>query len=337
MTGTPIIRHQQLTSAAGSSMASTADDTQVHSHQVAILPTATILNAQQAAALHQNVTPNKSQQQQYTQLSQQQQVHKVQDAPSQQQQFTRVTMSALATQLSSPPAIMSNSGLNQTFTLKTVNQQPVLIASSGAQAAAATPNATNNRLLSQNSVRPEAMSSPGSDSNASSASSTNLSISAVGLAFNSYVATSPTASIISDGGIGATGGSQNTSALVDRLNSNGSNLSHESISGLMGQVPAPSRPSSSVQFMSPGTSSSNILVNQQQLQPNSIQVQSAVSISPITSPAPTLIQQSVSQMAQQSGHPTTATQIFQGINFSSLQGAMSSFPGLQNVQVSQSL
>lgn len=318
-------------------------DKPVHGHQVAILPTGTILNVQQAAVLHQALNPNKGQQ--YTQQSPpSQHVHKLTDAGSssqqqqpQQQYAARATISALATQLSSPPAMMSGTGIGQTFTLKNVNQ-PIFISSACTSAAIPVNINTNNRLLSQTSSRPEAMTvpSPGSDSNASSTSSTNLSIGAVGQAFNQYVATSPTASIISESGTGISGAhtSNNlgTSLLIERFHgSNGSMslpMSPESLNSLL--VPASPIASTSSQFI---TTANNVLQTPQPqtLQSNNMHVQSAVSISPITSPAPTIIQQSVAShsVTQQTSHLTPTTLNLQGIN-------ISNFSGMQNLQVNRS-
>lgn len=120
-----------------------------------------------------------------------------------QQLSVRVTMSALANQLSSPPAVMSSSPIHpQTYNfaqMKPSSQQhtqQIILSTSPAAT-------TNNRLLSQQSLRrgggeSVAIPSPGSDSNASSASSSNMGSSfAIGPGgFSTFLATSPTASIL---------------------------------------------------------------------------------------------------------------------------------------------
>lgn len=255
-------------------------------------------------------------QQQQSQPQQfQQQAHGIIDAkPQSHQQFTvRVTMSnmsALANQLSSPPAIMSSSTINpQTYNfaqLKPMTQQQpqqIIITNNSVGNAA-------NRIITQANIRRESLPvpSPGSDSNASNASSSNkltndhTSTYTIGHNFNTFIATSPSASILSDNGV-ALGGShnnQNATTLIDRLNNtNNSIISQQSMNSPLGSVASP-----------------------QSL--------------PLPSPTTTLIQQPVTSqtVTQQQNHHQTTTLNLQSINLSSLQGAMATFPGLQNVQVS---
>lgn len=220
-----------------------------------------------------------------------------------------VTMSALANQLSSPPAVMSSSTINpQTYNfaqLKPGTQQPqqIIITNNSV-------GNTANRLIAQANVRRESLPvpSPGSDSNASNASSTNMGSNAstfsIGHNFNTFIATSPTGSILSDNGVTLSGSHNNQSAttLIERLNNtNNSIISQQSINSPLGSAASP-QTSSSNHFMAPSPKSSgNITITQQQ--PHNI------TISPLPSPATS-------------------------INFS-LQSAMATFPGLQNVQVSK--
>ena len=233
---------------------------------------------------------------------------------TQQQQpiNVRVTMSALASQLASPPALMSNASIqpqnfnfaqtsvinhnnnnnnNNNIAMKQQQQQQQVIL-----------NTTNARLLNQTtqSIRRDSMAapSPGSDSNASNTSSSNISFSVPGL--NALLATSPTSA----------GDNHNTSALMERLTN--TPLSQQSISSQ-----SPGQSPSSSQFMSPSPKANTNTVQH-------IQVQSPASISPLSSPPP----------QQQHQQPQTTTLSLQGINFQSLQGAMATFPHLQNVQVS---
>ncbi|KAJ6648909.1 Transcription factor SPT20 like [Pseudolycoriella hygida] len=216
---------------------------------------------------------------------------------SSDQQNVRVTMSALASQLASPPALMSSANINtQNFNFaqssiisnnnnnnnnNTVKQQVIL-------------SSSNARLLNQaQAIRRDSMTapSPGSDSNTSNTSGTNVSYQMSNL--NALLATSPNSTNVD----GSAHSNQNASALLDRL-------THQTIAS---QSPGPTAP----QFMSPSPKTPTI--QQQQ-----IQVQSPTSMSPLSSPPP-----------QQ-----TTTINVQGFNLSSLQGAMSAFPGiLENVQV----
>lgn len=211
---------------------------------------------------------------------------------------TNVINSALANQLASPPpALMSSANINpQSFNFaqssilsnnnnnnNTVKQQVIL-------------SSSNARLLNQaQAIRRDSMTapSPGSDSNTSNASASNVSYQMSSL--NALLATSPNSTNV-DGS--AHSNNQNSSTLLDRL-------THQTITS---HSPGPTTP----QFMSPSPKTPTI--QQQQ-----IQVQSPASISPLSSPPP-----------QQ-----TTTINVQGFNLSSLQGAMSAFPGiLENVQVS---
>lgn len=228
---------------------------------------------------------------------QQQQIQQSNDVNSmtqqQQQLNVRVTMSALASQLASPPALMSSANINpQNFNFaqssilsnnnnnNTVKQQVIL-------------SSSNARLLNQaQAIRRDSMTapSPGSDSNTSNTSASNVSYQMSSL--NALLATSPSSTTVD----GSAHNNQNTSTLLDRL-------THQTITNA-----GPTTP----QFMSPSPKTPTI--QQQQ-----IQVQSPASISPLSSPPP-----------QQ-----TTTINVQGFNLSSLQGAMSAFPGiLENVQVS---
>lgn len=227
---------------------------------------------------------------------QQQQIQQSNDVTQQQQLNVRVTMSALASQLASP--LMSSANINpQNFNFaqssilsnnnnnnNTVKQQVIL-------------SSSNARLLTSNqaqAIRRDSMTapSPGSDSNTSNTSASNVSYQMSSL--NALLATSPNSTNVD----GSAHNNQNTSTLLDRL-------THQTITS---QSPGPTTP----QFMSPSPKTPTI--QQQQ-----IQVQSPASISPLSSPPP-----------QQ-----TTTINVQGFNLSSLQGAMSAFPGiLENVQVS---
>lgn len=295
------------------------------------------------------------------------------DAQGNQQLSVRVTMSALASQLASPPAMMSSSinpqnynfaQLKQTTqTQQQSQQQQQQIILSGNVAT------TTNRY--QN-IRRDSMAapSPGSDSNASNASSSNLGCN------NSFTinpgfpflgpATSPTTSVISNDGSTCQLSNQSATGLAERLNTNSNSISHHSPLST-GGGPSPLSSASSTHFMAPSPKSN---LSQH------IQVQSPASISPLSSPPLQVIQtqqpqsQSTSSFAvttanidrgltrglsnsqahDGNGHqqqqqqqqtqaqqshiqPQTTTLNLQGINLQSLQGAMATFPGLQNVQV----
>lgn len=225
-----------------------------------------------------------------------------QQQPQQQQQnriihptnLVSVSTNLIASQLASPPALMSSANVNpQNFNFaqssilsnnnnnnnnNTVKQQVIL-------------SSTNARLLNQaQAIRRDSMTapSPGSDSNTSNTSNVSYQMSSL----NALLATSPNSATV-DGAAHS-----QTPTLLDRL-------TQQTITS---QSPGPTAP----QFMSPSPKTPTI--QQQQ-----IQVQSPASISPLSSPPP-----------QQ-----TTTINVQGFNLSSLQGAMSAFPGiLENVQVS---
>lgn len=292
------------------------------------------------------------------------------DAQGNQQLSVRVTMSALASQLASPPAMMSAAINPQNYNFAQLKQttqtqqqqqpqQQQQIILSGNVAT------TTNRYQS---VRRDSMAapSPGSDSNASNASSSNLGCS------NSFTinpgfpflgpATSPTTSVISNDGSTCQLSNQSASGLAERLNTSSNSISHHSPLST-GGGPSPLSSASSTHFMAPSPKSN---LSQH------IQVQSPASISPLSSPPLQVIQtqqpQSQSttsfavttanvdrgvtrglsnsqtltqnhdgnaQQQTQQTHvqPQTTTLNLQGINLQSLQGAMATFPGLQNVQV----
>lgn len=268
-----------------------------------------LVGIQTQGGMHSIIT-QQDVQQQHQQQQQQHQLH--------QQLNVRVTMSALASQLASPPALMSNATIQpqnfnfaQSTSVINTNKQPQQ------QQQQVILNSSNTRILGQQTqaIRRDSMTapSPGSDSNASTASSSNIGFSMPGM--SALLATSPTASSLS-GGDGGPHSNISTSALMERLTGNSNNpLSHQSQSS-----PGPS-PSS--QFMSPSPKS-NASMQQH------IQVQSPASISPLSSPPP---QQHQQQQQQTQPQQQTTTLNLQGINLSSLQGAMATFPHLQNVQV----
>lgn len=286
------------------------------------------------------------------------------DAQGNQQLSVRVTMSALASQLASPPAMMSSTINPQNYnfaqlkqTTQTQQQQPQQQHILSGNVAT-----TTNRYQS---VRRDSMTapSPGSDSNTSNASSSNLGCN------NSFTinpgfpflgpATSPTTSVISNDGSTCQLSNQSASGLAERLNTNSNSISHHSPLST-GGGPSPLSSASSTHFMAPSPKSN---LSQH------IQAQSPASISPMSSPPPQVIQtqqpqsQSTSSFAvttsnvdrghsrvlsNSQGHdgnaqqqqtqqthmqPQTTTLNLQGINLQSLQGAMATFPGLQNVQV----
>lgn len=263
----------------------------------------------------------------------------------QQQLNVRVTMSALASQLASPPALMSNAVIQpQSFTFaqqqsgqssghSTLKQQLQLNSGVPQQIllnAAATRNLLSQQQQQQQQaqvLRRDSMTapSPGSDSNASTASSTtNIAFSMPGL--NALLATSPTTSISGDGG--PQSNLSSSSALMDRLTGSSGGC------GSQQSVPSPS--STSSHFMSPSPKSTTPLLQQQLHQINQAQ-SPASSISPMSSPPPQQQQQQHHQQQQQINQqqPTQTTTLnLQGINLSSLQGAIATFPHLQNVQVS---
>lgn len=288
------------------------------------------------------------------------------DAQGNQQLSVRVTMSALASQLASPPAMMSSAINPQNYNFAQLKQTTQTQQQSQQQQQqiilSGNVGTTSNRYTS---VRRDAMAapSPGSDSNASNASSSNLGCN------NSFTinpgfpflgpATSPTTSVISNDGSTC----QSATGLADRLNTNSNSISHHSPLST-GGGPSPLSNASSTHFMAPSPKSN---LSQH------IQVQSPASISPLSSPPHQVIQTQQPQsqstnsfavttanvdrglargLSNSQGHsqthdgnaqqqqtqqshiqPQTTTLNLQGINLQSLQGAMATFPGLQNVQV----
>lgn len=112
---------------------------------------------------------------------------------NQDQQNVRVTMSALASQLASPPALMSSSSINPSnFNFAQLKSQQVQQVS----------NQPPQQLLMNNNskIRRDSLAapSPGSDSNASSASSSNLGNFSITPGFPFIGSASPTTSIISN-------------------------------------------------------------------------------------------------------------------------------------------
>lgn len=210
----------------------------------------------------------------------------------------RVTMSALASQLASPPAQMSNSPLQpQTygFTIASANStganlksppQTVLINNTGSPINVRSQQQTNRR----DSIP---IPSPGSADSNNSNSNMNFP-----LGINSILTTTSPPPVNNP--------IDNTPAIIDRFLANNSNQFH--------QQPSPSPSPGASQFASPSPKSNHIL---------SAQVQSpAAVLSPISASPPAAVQQN------------TTTLNLQGINLQSLQGAISTFPGIQNVQVS---
>lgn len=300
------------------------------------------------------------------------------DAQGNQQLSVRVTMSALASQLASPPAMMSSSINPQNYNFAQLKQTTQTQQQQQQQSQQQQQQPQQQIILSGNvatttnryqSVRRDSMAapSPGSDSNASNASSSNLGCN------NSFTinpgfpflgpATSPTTSVISNDGSTCQLSNQSATGLAERLNTNSNSISHHSPLST-GGGPSPLSSASSTHFMAPSPKSN---LSQH------IQVQSPASISPLSSPPLQVMQtqqpqsqstgsfavttanidrglarslsnsQTISQghdgnaqqqQTQQSHiQPQTTTLNLQGINLQSLQGAMATFPGLQNVQV----
>lgn len=228
-----------------------------------------------------------------------------------QSQNLRVSMSALATQLASPPAIMSSPQTPQPVVQQNQNYAIGNLSSMLAPQSPTNNLMSNNkhmiintvgnqRIMSQCNIvrRDSSVTSPGSDSNASSSS---LGYTVPGL--SALLATSPS-SMSTD--LGSNSSTIN-SALIERLTGNSS---HSLTSPSPGPSPGPS-------FATP--SPKNI--------PH--QMQSPASISPLSSPPPSVSQ----HQQQQQQHQQTTTLNLQGLNLASLQGAMATIPGLQNVQV----
>lgn len=118
----------------------------------------------------------------------------------QQQTNARVTMSALASQLASPPALMSSSTINpsnfnfaQLKSPQSQQQQQQQLNAGQSQQQQILIN--NNSKIRRDSL---AAPSPGSDSNASSASSSNLGNFTITPGFPLIGSASPTTSIISN-------------------------------------------------------------------------------------------------------------------------------------------
>lgn len=114
----------------------------------------------------------------------------------QPQPNVRVTMSALASQLASPPALMSNSPINPSnFNFAQIKSQQVTAQSPQHQQQQQILINNNNKIRRDSLAAP----SPGSDSNASSASSTNLgNFQSITPGFPFIGSASPTTSIISN-------------------------------------------------------------------------------------------------------------------------------------------
>lgn len=255
-------------------------------------------------------------------------------------QQVRVTMSALATQLASPPAIISTANLQQqnfqfqgqtqTATLISGNKTNPLILNNANAARLLNANAsTTNATTTQQQLR-QGIASPGSDiSNTSSNNSSTNNIGFTMTNLGALLTTSPSPvsgeSLLAAASNSPVQGNpqqqQNTTnaALIERLTSNtannaGTNQTNIAIQQsqqqkqqiMPPQSPGPGQ--SPMQFTAPSP---------KQIQ--QIQVQSpAPSISPLSSPPP---------------QPQTLS--LQGINLANLQGAISTIPGLQNVQVTK--
>lgn len=187
--------------------------------------------------------------------------------------------------------------------------------------------------------------SPGSDSNASNASSSNHGCSSNSSAMNPGFpsmgsATSPTTSVISNDGSACQISNQSAAALSERLNSNSNSISQSSPLSTGGGPSPKSNLSQHIQVQSPASRSplsSPPPQIQQHLQP---QTQTVGSIAVTTSNVDRGLARSLSNPSSMpqnhdgnAQHPQTTTLNLQGINVQSLQGAMATFPGLQNVQV----
>lgn len=239
-------------------------------------------------------------------------------------QAVRVSMSALASQLASPPAVMTNPPTGYgAYTVSTggvcgsvkihntgQQQQQRILSSLRRDSTTAPPNAI---------VVGMAAPSPGSDSNASNASGfavpTNLSSASGGGALNALLTNAATPSPSGSDHSQSSQTHQNQ-VLLDRLSNVTSNVS---------AVSAVAMP-----HMSPQQAASAQANQQQQQFITKTLVHSPATSSihsPMSSPHP---QPSASPQQQQQ---TTATLNLQGINLSQLQGAMANFAGLQNVQV----
>lgn len=245
-------------------------------------------------------------------------------------QTVRVTMSALATQLASPPAIISTSNLQQNFQFSQGQTQTATIVGS----TLSNPNSCNKtqqqqlilnstnaaRILNQANAQQlrQGIASPSSD--ISNASSNNSSSGNIGFTMTNIGALLASSSSPISGEMLAnspqTSQQQNSgnSALIERLTSANTNSGGVTNTG---QVIQQSQQKQVIPIQSPGSGPSPIQFtapSPKQIQ--QIQVQSpAPSISPLSSPPP---QQALS---------------LQSLNLASLQGAIQTIPGLQNVQV----
>ncbi|KAM7356088.1 transcription factor Spt20 homolog isoform 2-T5 [Cochliomyia hominivorax] len=277
--------------------------------------------------------------QQHTQAQQHQQ-----DQPS--QTTVRVSMSALASQLASPPAIMTNSTNFGGYTLSTVSGtsssgSSIKILNSGIQQQRVLANALRRDSLSNTSQGPPnaivvgvAAPSPGSDSNASNASGFAVPQATSSTSVNSNNSTTLNA-LLANAATPSPSGSEHSQSsqnqnLLERLNSGGI----ASGTGLPNMSPQ--------QQHHPSTPQQQYITKSLVQSPATSSIHSPMSSPhPQTSPSPHLppLQQQQQQpqqqqpQQQQQQQSQTATLNLQGINFSTLQGAMANFPGLQNVQV----
>ncbi|GBP12775.1 hypothetical protein EVAR_72794_1 [Eumeta japonica] len=286
---------------------------------------------------------NQSQQQQNHHHQQQLHLHQ-QNSQTQQHQLdqqpqttVRVSMSALASQLASPPAIMTNSTSFGGYTLSTVSGTgstggSIKILNNGIQQQRVWQMLFEDSMNSTSQGPPNAIvvgssSFPGSDSNASNASgfavpqatSNSVVSSNNSTTLNALLANATTPS---PSGSEHSQSSQNQSqSLLERLNSGAVNTG----TTLSNMSPQQQHSNTQAQYItktlaqSPATSSIHSPMSSPHPQP---------------SPSPHLPPPQHQQPAQQQQSQTqTATLNLQGINFSTLQGAMANFPGLQNVQV----
>lgn len=241
-------------------------------------------------------------------------------------QTVRVTMSALATQLASPPAIISTSNLQQNFQFSQGQTQTIVgstltNSNSGNKPQQLILNSTNaTRIINQANAQQlrQGIASPSSD--ISNASSNNSSSGNIGFTMTNIGALLASSSSPISGEMLAnspqTPQHQNSgnSALIERLTSASTNSGGITNTGQLIQqsqqkqvipIQSPVSGPSPIQFTAPSPK-----------QMQQIQVQSpAPSISPLSSPPP---QQTLS---------------LQSLNLASLQGAIQTIPGLQNVQV----
>ncbi|XP_073836191.1 transcription factor Spt20 homolog isoform X2 [Musca autumnalis] len=278
--------------------------------------------------------------------------HVVQTQQHQQQQPTtvRVSMSALASQLASPPAIMTNSTNFGGYTLSTVTGSgnsgggSIKILNSGIQQQRVLANALRRDSTNSVSQGPPnaivvgmAAPSPGSDSNASNASGFAIpqSTSTSGGGGSSSNTTTLNALLAnatpSPSGSDHSQSSQNQNqSLLERLNSGGvtAGAALPNMSPQQHGHPTPQQQYITKSLVqSPANSSIHSPMSSPHPQP---------SPSPHLPPPPPTQQPQApqqQQQQQQQNQQQTQTINLQGINFSTLQGAMANFPGLQNVQV----